>query len=69
MKVYTKILLLISLTWNVLSISHNNELKDRQNILLFENINLRGYKDAFLEHIDKCDSIGKFYMDSKGLSK
>ena len=51
------ITLLISISIICLLGYNLSEQKSRNQILLWENINLRGYKNAYLEHVDKCDSI------------
>ena len=51
------ILSVFSIALNLMLVYNLNERNEKAQILLWENINLRGYKNAYLEHVDKCDSI------------
>lgn len=51
------ILSVFSIALNLMLVYNLNERNEKDQILLWENINLRGYKNAYLNHVDKCDSI------------
>jgi hypothetical protein len=63
------ILMAVSIPFNVLLWVSLIKERDQNQILLWENLNLRGYKTNYLQHIEKCDSIGSFYMKEKELNR
>ena len=63
------ILMAVSIPFNVLLWVSLVKERDQNQILLFENLNLRGYKNAYLDHLEKCDSIGQYFMNKNKLTK
>ena len=63
------ILMAVSIPFNVLLWVSLVKERDQNQILLWENINLRGYKINYLQHIEKCDSIGDYFLRQRNLIK
>jgi hypothetical protein len=61
------ILMGVSIPFNILLWVSLMKERDQNIILLWENLNLRGYKSAYMEHITQCDSTGNYLME--GLTK
>ena len=43
--------------------------RDQNQILLWENLNLRGYRSEYLQHLNDCDSIGDYFLRQRDLIK
>jgi hypothetical protein len=63
------ILMAVSIPFNLLLWVSLVKERDQNQILLFENLNLRGYKNVYLDHLEKCDSIGDYFLRQRNLIK
>ena len=62
-------LVITNVFWFILLIAIQANQFRKYNYLINEYDNLKAKEKAYDEHINKCDSIGIYYMTKKGLDK
>jgi len=62
-------LIITNVFWFILLIAIRVNSFRKYNYLINEYDNLKAKEKAYDEHINKCDSIGIYYMTKKGLDK